>query len=94
MQLLDVRRVQPGGRLVEDVERVAALGPLQLGRELDPLRLAAGELGRRLAEPQVAQADLAQHVERAEHLRLVGEELPGRVDRHAQHVGDVLARGT
>ena len=67
-----------------------ALGPLQLGRELDPLRLAAGELGRRLAEPEVAQADLPQDVQRAEHLRLVGEELAGRVDRQPEHVGDVL----
>ena len=90
-QLLDVGGMQAGRRLVEDVERVAALRALQLGRELDALRLAAGELGRRLAEPQVAEADLAQHVERAAHVRLVGEELARRVDGHAQHVGDVLA---
>ena len=63
-QLLDVGRVQAGRRLVEDVERVAALRALQLGRELDALRLAAGQLGRGLAEAQVAEADLAQHVER------------------------------
>ena len=69
--------MQAGRRLVEDVERVAALRALQLGRELDPLRLAAGQLGGRLAEPQVAEADLAQDVERAPHVRLVGEELPG-----------------
>ena len=67
-----------------------ALGALQLGRELDPLRLAAGELGRGLAEPDVAQPDLPQDVERAEHLRLLGEELAGRIDRHPQDVGDVL----
>ena len=59
MQLLDVGRMQAGRGLVEDVERVAALHPLQFGRQLDPLRLAAGKLGRRLAQPQIAQADFA-----------------------------------
>jgi hypothetical protein len=33
---LDIGRVQPGGRLVEHVEGVAAPGALQLGGELDP----------------------------------------------------------
>ena len=41
------------------------LGALELGRELDPLGLAAGELGRGLAEAEVAEADLAHDVERA-----------------------------
>ena len=90
-QAVHVRGVQAGRRLVEDIERVAAPGALQFGRELDALGLAAGEFGRRLAEPQVAQADFPQDVERAEHLRLVGEESPGRVDRHPQYVGDALA---
>ena len=80
---LDVRRMQAGRRLVEDVERVAALRALQLGGELDALRFAAGELRRGLAEPQVSEADLAQHVERSRNVRLVGEELPRRIDRHA-----------
>ncbi len=61
----DVGRVQAGRRLVEQVERVAAPGPLQLGRQLDALRLAAAELGRRLAEPQVAQPDVAQRLQAA-----------------------------
>ena len=26
-------------------------------------------------------------------MRLVGEELPGRIDRHSEHVGDGLVRG-
>jgi hypothetical protein len=47
---LHVRRVQPGGGLVEHVERVAALRALQLGGELDALRLAARQLRGRLAE--------------------------------------------
>ena len=59
---VDVGGMQAGGRLVEDVQRVAALGALQLGRELDALRFAAGQLRRRLAEAQVAEADLPQDV--------------------------------
>ena len=46
-----VRGVQSRGRLVEQVERVTAAGPLQLGGELDALRLPAAELGGRLPEP-------------------------------------------
>ena len=66
-QLLDVRHVQPDGRLVEhiqgvlsfaardvDADRVGArLG--ELGDELDALALAARERRARLAETQVAR---------------------------------------
>jgi hypothetical protein len=57
--------MQAGGGLVEHVERVAALRALQLGGQLDALRLAARQLGGRLAQPQVAQADGAQQAQRA-----------------------------
>src|SRR5215831_2296803 len=42
-QLCYVVEVQPGGGLVEDVERAAGGALGQLARELDPLRLTAGE---------------------------------------------------
>ena len=58
-QHLHVGRVQAGRRLVQDVERVTAPGPLQLGGQLDPLRLAARQLGGRLTQVQVAQPDVA-----------------------------------
>ncbi len=74
-QLLDVGGMQPGRRLVEHVERVAALRALQLGRELDPLRLAARQLGRRLAQAQIAEAHCrAPASSGARTRRLVGEE--------------------
>ena len=85
--------MQSGGRLVENVERVAAFGALQLRRQLDALRLATGELGRWLAKAKIADADLAEHVERPAYVRLVAEELPGCVDSHVEHFRDVLARG-
>ena len=40
-QPLDVHPVQPGGRLVQDVEGVPLLALAQLKRELEPLGLAA-----------------------------------------------------
>ncbi len=82
---------RPDGRLVEQVERVPATGALQLGGELDALRLAAAQLGRRLTQPEVAQAHVAQRLEAARGSGYVGEELRGVVDRHGQHVGDGLA---
>ncbi len=44
-----------GGRrlLVRYVQRVPTLRTLQLGRELDALRLYSGELGCRLTQPEV-----------------------------------------
>src|SRR5437764_1182780 len=41
-QLADVVEVQAGGRLVEDVDGPAGVGPGELGRKLDALGLAAG----------------------------------------------------
>ena len=47
-QLADVVEVQAGGRLVEDVDGLAGVGPGQLGGQLDALGLAAGQRRRRL----------------------------------------------
>ena len=52
-----VKRVQPGRRLVEHVEHTA-LAAAQSRGDAQPLRLAAGQRRRGLAEPQVPQADL------------------------------------
>ena len=56
-QLLDVGEVQAGGRLVEDVD-AALLG--QVGGQLEPLPLAAGQRRERLAEAEVAEPDVGQ----------------------------------
>ena len=62
-QLLDVRRVEPRGGFVQDVQAVAVLGTLQLGGQLDALGFTARELDGRLAEAQIAEADLAHDLE-------------------------------
>ena len=40
----------------------------ELGRDLQPLGLAARERGRRLAQPEVAEADVLQHAQPAGEL--------------------------
>ena len=62
-QLLDVGEVEAGRRLVEEVERLPGRAPRELGRQLDALRLAAGERRRRLAEVDVAEPDVEQRLE-------------------------------
>ena len=69
-QFLDVGEVETGGRFVQDVHRAAGGSSGQLGRELDPLCLAAGKLGGRLAEVDVAQSDILQRLQLV--LRILG----------------------
>ena len=78
-QLRDVVEVQAGRRLVEDVEQPLAAERRQVRGDLDALRLAARQRRRRLAEPQVAEADLVEHLQAAQHLRRRAEE--GRAPR-------------
>ena len=59
--------------------------------ELHPLRLAARQRGRGLAEPHVAEADVDQRLQVPRDRRLVGEELERLLDRQVEHLGDVLA---
>jgi peptide chain release factor 3 len=68
-QHLDVLEVQAGGRLVEDVERAAGVALGQFQRQLDALRLAAGQRGGALAELDVAEADVEQGLQLARHHR-------------------------
>src|ERR1700709_807872 len=56
-QLFNVRRMQSGRWLIEDVKSSTTLGTLQFRRELDALGFASGKLRRRLPKPDVAQAD-------------------------------------
>ncbi len=90
-QLAHVVEVQAGGRLVEDVERPPGAAALQLARELHALRLAAGERRRRLAEVDVAEPDVVERLQLAPDRRDVLEEVQRLLDRHVEHLGDVLA---
>ena len=63
----------------------------ELGRQLHPLRLAARQRGRGLAEPHVAEPDIDERLHLAGDRRLVREELQRLLGRHVEHFGDVLA---
>ena len=90
-QLADVLEVQPGGGLVEDVDGAAVGALLQLGSELDALRLAAGERGRRLAEPDVAEPDVDERAQVAGDRGDRREELRRLLDGHVEDLGHRLA---
>jgi len=62
-ELADIVEVQLGGWLVQDVQGPAGAPFAEFPRELHPLRLPARERGSRLAQFEVAQADLAQETE-------------------------------
>jgi len=57
-QAVDVVEMQAGGRFVQDIQSLAGGAAGQLIGQLDPLRLAAGQGGGRLAEPDIAETDL------------------------------------
>ena len=85
-QLRDVVEVQAGGRLVEDVEQALAAVRRQVRGNLDPLRLSARQRRRRLAEPQIAEADLVEHLQPAQHFRRAAEEGQRLADREVEHL--------
>ena len=66
-----------------------------MGGQLEPLPLAAGQRGERLAEAEVAEPDVGEPLEdlvRGRRVRLaVAEELLGLGHRHREHLADVLA---
>ena len=89
-KLFDVGRMQPCGRLIQDVQRIAPLRALELRGQLDSLcsppdsSVAAGEAGgirgRLRAGPSATQ-----------YLRVVREEVGGGVNREVQDLRDVPA---
>ena len=66
-QLGVVALVEPDRRLVEDVQD-AHQGRADLGRQADPLRLAAGQRHARPVERQVVQADVDEEAEPGDDL--------------------------
>ena len=88
-QAIDVPWMQAGSRLIEYIQGRPTLVALQFGGQFDPLGLATRQFGRRLAEAQIAQADIAQDLQRAANPRLPGEHLDRFVHRQLQHLGDI-----
>ena len=63
----------------------------QEARQLEPLRLAAGEGGDRLAEPQVVQPDVEQRAEPRLDLGAMAKEHERFAHRQVEDFGDVPA---
>ncbi|SQA72392.1 Uncharacterised protein [Burkholderia mallei] len=102
-QLRDVVEMQPGGGLVEheeprprdarlfrdDAAPVARLrGFREKARQLQALRLAAGQRRHRLAELHVFEADVDDRLQHAQHVGVGGETRRGLADGQIEHVGD------
>src|SRR3546814_11290553 len=81
-QLLHVLEMQAGGRLVEDVERAPGGAPRQFLGQLHAPRLAAGQRGRRLADVDVAEADLLQGLQLVADRWHRLEELDALIDQY------------
>ena len=90
-ETLHIGPVQPDRGLVEHVQRRAGALLGELARDLEPLRLAAGQLVRGLPQTQVAEPHLAQHVQRTDEARLLVEVLERRVHGHVERLADVHA---
>ena len=84
--------MKPRGRLVEHVDLALAA---HLGGQLQPLPFTAGKGGQRLADRQVAKADVpqaGQHLLGGRYVRaILAEEVERLVHRHLEDVGDAAA---
>src|SRR5687767_2872499 len=85
----NVLEVEPGRRLVEDVEGASGVALRELRRELHALCFAARQRRRALPEMDVAEADVRQRLELRVNARLVLEERKRVLDGLLEHVGDV-----
>ena len=90
-QLAHVLEVQARGGLVQNVERLARLAPVQLLGQLHALGLAAGKRGGGLAQAHVAQAHIVEGLQLALDLGDVAKERQGLGHAHLEHVRNRLA---
>ena len=89
-QLADVVKVQPGRRLVKDVE-LAGVGAGAFRenlRELEALRLAARQRRERLAELDVIEAHVDERLQDALDGAVPVKIIVGLLHGHLEHVGD------
>ena len=89
-QALNVREVQARGRFVQDVKIVLPMLELpEFRRQLDPLRLAAGEVRGRMTDGQIPQPQIVEHFEFANNPGLIREKVDSLLDRKIQDRRDV-----
>src|SRR5579871_4436712 len=83
--------MEPGRRLVEDVERPPRRFSRELARQLHALGLSARQRGRRLAETYITEPHLAQGLQSVGDARHGSEELAGLFDGDVERVGHGVA---
>ena len=76
-QAVDIRDVQAGGRLIEDIDSLPGVAAGQFIGQLDALRFAAGQRRGGLAQLDITEADFLQSLQFAGNFRDVGEENAG-----------------
>src|SRR5690606_15545787 len=90
-QFTNIVKVKAGGRPVKNEKRAVVRCLGEVRRELYALGLAARERRRRLADPQVAQADGVEHLKFCDELFDVSEEDDRLSDGHVEDIRDTLA---
>src|SRR5215471_14456852 len=55
-------------------------------RDLDPLRLPAGQRRRRLTEAEIPEADLVEHLQPPQHFRRAAEKRQRLADGEVEHL--------
>ncbi len=90
-QLFHVVRMQAGGGLIQNKERLSRLPAGEIGRQLDALGFAARKRRGRLAKLDIRQPHILEHLQNRLNLGDVFEKLIGIFHGHIQHFKDVLA---
>ena len=80
-QLVNIVKMETGGRLVKYEQRVLRRFVGQVGRKTHPLRLTARQGGGRLAEAQISKAHLVQDAQLRNDSRVAGEKAQGLANR-------------
>ena len=90
-QLLNIRKMQTGGRLIENIQRLPGTAFGQFARQLHALCFTARERGSGLTQSNVRQANVHQRLQLTCQRRNGIEELTCFFNRHIQHFVDSLA---
>jgi hypothetical protein len=90
-QLARVLEMQPGRRLVQDVEGAPGTPARQLAGELDPLGFSSAQGGCRLTELDVSESDRLQGPELVGDRGKVLEQRQRLIDREIEYLGDRFA---
>src|SRR5690554_1441974 len=90
-EALDIFKMKPRRRLIEEIERLAGFALCELAAELDALRLATAQRRRGLAELDIAEADLLERLQDGGERGEGCEELRRLIHAELKDLGDIFA---